>query len=177
MRPSLTGAQSELRSSKDRACNPTASPALLFGLQPGVLPRPLPLGSQGRPSPARTFQGQGGENGVVGGRTPHVLQYLLHRGGAPGGWAAPLASWLWNPSLEAKKRALTGASTSRPFPGLFLPPSELLHTRRSPVPGEACPAPPLRARFASGSPNDRQHGARGFGARLHLCLSFPVKDS
>lgn len=95
------------------------------GLEPGsASPHPLALaaGVPGDPLPCaarapRTFRGQGGEDGVLGGRPPHVLQNLLHRGGRRAGGQHHALPGLGAHPWRRKRGALTGApfSTSGPF--------------------------------------------------------------
>lgn len=75
--------------------------------------------SHGFPMPAIRgwSRGQGGEDGVLGGRPPHVLQNLLHRGGRRAGGQHHALPGLGAHPWRRKRGALTGApfSTSGPF--------------------------------------------------------------
>lgn len=145
----------------------------------GVLPPPLAAGVSGSslpcsylPGPARRKRGR---------RRAHPARPpgSAPPWGAPGAWAAPLASWPWNPSLVAREKDVDRGVHLSAF-SWALPPAQQTPTHPPEPRSRGSPprsVPPLRARFASGPPNDRQHGARGFSARLHLCLSFPVKAS
>lgn len=149
--PHFTDVPRKLRKGKDgaeiEAPNSSAaqrfSPPLAAGVSGSTHPPP-PL----VPGLPPTFQGQGGENGVLGGRTPHVLQDLLHRGGR---WASgqyhPLLGLGTHP-WRREKRQLSGASPSRRFPGPFLRPVNSSYTPiRAPCPGK--PTLPRPAGLAS----------------------------
>lgn len=127
------------------ARNPTVSPRRLFGAGAGVCFPPTPAlaaGIPGRslPCPARappTFRGQGGEDGVLGGRPPHVLQDLLHRGGRRAGGQHHALPGLGAHPWRRKRRAWTRASPTRPLgPSSRIanpdPPSGLARQRPAP---------------------------------------------
>lgn len=139
------------------ALNPTVSPELLLEAGAGVCSPPLAAGVSGRPLPcpswARpTFWGQRGEDGVLGGRPPHVLQDLLHRGRRrAGGQHHTLLGLGAHPYRRNKGRV--NKDVHRSALAWAIP----LAQRTSTYP--PCPAP-------RDSP---------FSIRLHLRLSFPAE--
>lgn len=103
---------------------------------------PFSLGSRDRPSPAwpglpLPSRASAVNTGSSAG-TPRTSSRICSTVGAPGGWAAPRASWPWSPSLQAGEKSVDRAVPQRPAPG--------------PAPGRAAALRSSQGRTARGHP-------------------------